>query len=122
MKSNTHMMGQYGLSFLLLAMAVPANHLFAANMSQRMHQYDGFLVSSDKQGVYRSRLQRFKEKRSAQTMTLTASPKWENWEPVKKVVPPTLGDAPIFLVKGLGDYWLFGRNNWLSGYKKRRPR
>ena len=73
---------------------------------------DGDLLAPiDKQGVYRSRLQRFDEKRSAKTMTLTASAKWENWEPTKsKVAPPTLGDAPIFLVKGPGDYWLLGRN------------
>ena len=73
---------------------------------------DGDLLSPvDKQGVYRSRLQRSNEKRSAQTMTLTASTKWENWTPVKKVAPRTLGDAPIFLVKGPGDYWLLGRNH-----------
>ncbi len=69
------------------------------------------LAPIDKQGLYRSQLQRFDEKRSAQTMTLTASTQWENWEPTtRKVAPPTLGDAPIFLAKGPGDYWLLGRN------------
>ena len=77
---------------------------------------DGLAVESNllapvgKEGIYRSRLHRFKKKRAAKTMTLTASPKWENWEAVKKVAPPTLGDAPIFLVKEPGDYWLLGRN------------
>ena len=71
---------------------------------------DDLLSPVDKQGVYRSRMKRFDEKRAAQALTLTASPMWENWEPVKKVSPPTLADAPIFLVKGPGDYWLFGRN------------
>ncbi|MDA3924461.1 MAG: hypothetical protein PF904_07170 [Kiritimatiellae bacterium] len=84
-------------------------------------QLDGLAVDDDllapvgNQGIFRSNLQRFQEKRSAQTMTLTASTKWDNWEPTKrKAAPPTLGDAPIFLVKGPGDYWLLGRN--------RRPR
>jgi len=79
-------------------------------------QMEGLAVAGDliaptgKKGLYRSNLQRSKKKRSAQSVTLTASTKWENWEPVKKVSPLTLGDAPIFLVKGPGDYWLFGRN------------
>ena len=64
----------------------------------------------DQQGIYRSQLQRFEDKRSAQSMTLTASTKWDNWEPAGKIAPPTLGDAPIFLAKGPGDYWLLGRN------------
>jgi hypothetical protein len=72
---------------------------------------DGVLAPTDKQGTYRSKLQRFTEKRSAHAMTLKASPKWDNWEPTKpKVTPPTLGDAPIFLARGPGDYWIFGRN------------
>ena len=72
---------------------------------------DGLLSLDGKQGVYRSRLKRFEEKRSPRTMMLTASTTWENWEPTsRKVAPPTLGDAPIFLVKGSHDYWLFGRN------------
>ncbi|MBT3193793.1 MAG: hypothetical protein HN341_14695, partial [Verrucomicrobia bacterium] len=72
---------------------------------------DDLLSPTGKEGIYRSNLQRFKKKRSAQTLTLTASTKWENWEPTeRKVAPRTLGDAPIFLVKGPGDYWLLGRN------------
>ncbi|KRP36361.1 MAG: hypothetical protein ABS34_07810 [Opitutaceae bacterium BACL24 MAG-120322-bin51] len=80
-------------------------------------QIEGLAVDNDllsptgKQGTYRSQLQRFESKRSAQTMTLTASTQWENWEPTQeKVTPPTLSDAPIMLVKGPGDYWLLGRN------------
>jgi hypothetical protein len=71
----------------------------------------GLLAPLGQQGLYRSSLQRFKEKRSAHSLTLTAATQWENWEPTaRKVAPPTLLDAPIFLVKGPGDYWLFGRN------------
>ena len=71
---------------------------------------DDLLGPVDKKGMYRSKLQSFKAKRSAQTMTLSASTMWENWEPARKVAPRTLGDAPIFLAKGPGDYWLLGRN------------
>ncbi|WDE98901.1 hypothetical protein PQO03_13760 [Lentisphaera profundi] len=72
---------------------------------------DDLLSLVDQEGVYHSKLQRFKEKRSAQTMKISASTKWENWEPTKaKITPPTLGDAPIFLVKGPNDYWIMGRN------------
>jgi len=72
---------------------------------------DGLLEPTGKQGVYRSSLRRFPSKQAAQALTLTPSVRWENWEPTpQKVGPPTLGDAPIFLVKGPQDYWLFGRN------------
>ena len=83
----------------------------AAQQIEGLAVNDGLLAPTDKQGIYRSKLQRFEEKRSAQAMTLTAATKWENWEPTKiKVAPPTLADAPIFLVKEPGDYWLLGRN------------
>jgi len=83
----------------------------AARETEGLMVKDGLLAPTDKKGLYRSNLQRFKNKRSARSMTLSASTKWENWEPAKQqVMPPTLGDAPIFLVKGPGDYWLFGRN------------
>jgi len=72
---------------------------------------DDLLSPTGKQGIYRSRLQRFEDKRSAQSITLTASTQWDNWQPTaKKVCPPTLSDAPIFLTKGPNDYWILGRN------------
>ena len=59
------------------------------------------LSPTGKEGTYHSKLQRFKKKRSAQAITLTASTRWDNWEPTeKKVCPPTLGDAPIFPRQG----------------------
>lgn len=68
------------------------------------------LAPTGKEGTYLSKLQRYKNKRSAQAMTLTASTKWENWQPTKKkVCPPTLADAPIMLVKGPSDYWILGK-------------
>jgi hypothetical protein len=83
----------------------------AAGETEGLTVNDGLLVPTGRTGIYRSKLQRFKDRRTARTLTLAASPMWENWQPVNKVAPPTLGDAPIFLVKGPGDYWLFGRNS-----------
>jgi hypothetical protein len=88
------------------------------NKNSREHNgLEGLAVENDtiapagKEGTYHSKLQRFDSKRTAQAITLTASTKWDNWEPTKKkVCPPTLGDAPIFLAKGPNDYWILGRN------------
>lgn len=82
----------------------------AADQIEGLAVTDDLLAPVDKQGTYRSRLQRSEEKRSAQTMTLSASATWDNWEPAGKVAPPSLSDAPIFVVKGPSDYWLLGRN------------
>ena len=71
---------------------------------------NGVIAPVKKMGVYRSRFIAFPQKRSVQSITLSCSPKWDNWQATpKKVAPRTLGDAPIFLVKGSKDYWLFGR-------------
>ena len=71
---------------------------------------NGVIAPVKKKGVYRSRFIAFPQKRSVQSITLSCSPKWDNWQATpKKVAPRTLGDAPIFLVKGSKDYWLFGR-------------
>ena len=71
---------------------------------------NGVIAPVKKKGVYRSRIIAFPQKRSVQSITLSCSPKWDNWQATpKKVAPRTLGDAPIFLVKGSKDYWLFGR-------------
>ncbi len=53
----------------------------AASQIEGLTMSDGLLALTGKQGLYRSRLWRFKEKRAAHTMTLTASTAWDNWEP-----------------------------------------
>lgn len=48
---------------------------------------DKHLLSlSDQAGTYRSKLQRFKQKRSAQSLSLTASTNWDNWEVTTGVI------------------------------------
>jgi hypothetical protein len=94
----------------------------AARLMEGVAVEDHLLSPTGKEGLYRSNLQRFEDKRSAERMTLTASTKWENWEPTKrKVTPPTVGDAPIMLVKGPGDYWILGRNKAPRKAKNFKP-
>ncbi|MBT3193386.1 MAG: hypothetical protein HN341_12610, partial [Verrucomicrobia bacterium] len=53
----------------------------AARQIEGLAVNEDLLAPTGNEGVYRSNLQRFKKKHSAQTLTLTASTKWENWEP-----------------------------------------
>ncbi|MDF7801261.1 hypothetical protein P4C99_17415 [Pontiellaceae bacterium B1224] len=54
-------------------------------------------------------MKRFPEKRSMASFTISQSPDWLNWKPVPNVGPAGLGDAPVALQLGDGDYWMFGR-------------
>lgn len=57
---------------------------------------------------FRSVVRRFEGKRTFDKITLTQSPVWQNWEPIAKSGPTNLEDAPVFLVRGPRDYWIFG--------------
>ncbi|HKK19563.1 MAG TPA: hypothetical protein VJ952_12870 [Opitutales bacterium] len=76
---------------------------------------DGLVAPTGATGVYRSHLQTFPEKVAAKSITLEQSPVWLNWQPVDKVLPPDLGDAPVFLSIGPGNYWAFGLKAGDSG-------
>jgi hypothetical protein len=69
---------------------------------------DGLAALIDGTGVYESAVKHFPEKIAAQSIRFEQSPVWLNWRPVAKVLPPELGDAPVFLSLGPGDYWAFG--------------
>jgi hypothetical protein len=69
---------------------------------------DGMARPAKDSASFRSIVKTFKGKRAFDKITLTQSPVWQNWEPVGKVGPANIEDAPVFLVKGPGDYWLFG--------------
>ena len=81
----------------------------AAKESDGLVFKDGFASLKKEKGIYRSNIKQFAEKRRVTSITLTQSPIWQNWTAVPKVAPKTLDDAPVFLVKGPQDYWLFGR-------------
>ncbi|MDQ8183588.1 hypothetical protein [Pelagicoccus sp. SDUM812005] len=70
---------------------------------------DGMVSASGKSAVLRSKVKRFGKKRQAESLTLSQSPVWENWNPVANIGPENLGDAPVFLSMGPGNYWMFGR-------------
>jgi len=50
----------------------------------------------------------FPTKRSIQSLTLSQSPGWANWSPVKPVGPVNMTNAPVFLTKEPDNYWMFG--------------
>jgi hypothetical protein len=71
---------------------------------------EGGLVSpKEKTGHFKTKLKKFKNKKAIQSMILDQSPIWQNWKEIPRVGPSNMGDAPVFLVKGPKDYWMFGR-------------
>lgn len=69
---------------------------------------DGMAAMKGQKAHFKSSLQRYPEKRSAQSLTITQSVEWHNWDSTK-ILPENLGDAPIALSFGPQDHWVFGR-------------
>lgn len=69
----------------------------------------GAIAPGDAVGSYRSRLRHYPGPRRARMITLKQDDMWLNWEAVDPIGPSNLGDAPVFLARGPGDYWMFGR-------------
>lgn len=70
---------------------------------------EGRLVPTTSKASFQSTLKRFPKKRQVKSITFSQSPEWLNWHPVSNIGPSNLGDAPIALQLGDGDYWMFGR-------------
>ena len=70
---------------------------------------DNVVSPEGKAGHFKTKLKKFKSKKSLQSLTIHQSPVWQNWEEVPGVCPSNLKDAPVFLAKGPKDYWIFGR-------------
>jgi hypothetical protein len=70
---------------------------------------DGMIVPTAKESVYKSSVRRFKEKRKPTALVISQSPVWHNWQPTENLGPSNLRDAPVFLIRGSRDYWIFGR-------------
>lgn len=62
-----------------------------------------------KNAVFKSKLKRYEEKRSANNIEIRQSMRWLNWEPIENIGPSNLWDAPVMLSLGPGNYWIFGR-------------
>ena len=72
---------------------------------------NGFVSSSKKTGVLRSKIMSNDVKRSVKSITIKQSPSWQNWNRVEHLGPQNMADAPILLRRGEGDYWVFARYN-----------
>lgn len=70
---------------------------------------EGKVVPKTTEATFKSTIKRFPKKRSLKSITLSQSPEWLNWNPVPNIGPSNLGDAPIALQLGDGNYWMFGR-------------
>ena len=69
---------------------------------------NGMAVPKGKEASFRSRVHPLGKKVKAASLVIEQSPEWHNWKAVGKVGPKNLEDAPVFLVRGDKDYWLFG--------------
>jgi hypothetical protein len=70
---------------------------------------EGRAVPTEKEAAFQSTVKRFPEKKSVKSLTLSQSPEWLNWTEVANVGPSNLGDSPVALQQGEGNYWMFGR-------------
>lgn len=81
-----------------------------ANQSN-MDITEGRLVPTSTEATFQSSIKKFAKKQSVKSITFSQSPEWLNWKQVSNIGPSNLGDAPVALQLGDGDYWMFGRYN-----------
>lgn len=77
--------------------------------SKNLELKDGMAEPSENKSEYRSVVHKFDKARSLTSATFAQSPIWQNWKPIENLGPANLADAPVLLVKGPSDYWIFGR-------------
>lgn len=70
---------------------------------------EGMVTPTAKTVLVRSRVQEFRYKQKVESILVSQSPVWQNWQPVDNIGPSNLGDAPVFLSMGPNNYWMFGR-------------
>jgi len=70
---------------------------------------DSMVTPTAESATFKSVLKTYPNKRTAKSITISQSPTWQNWEPIKHLGPKNLEDAPVALRLGEGNYWLFGR-------------
>ena len=69
----------------------------------------GKVMPTAKEAIFKSSMKKFAKKQSAKSITFSQSTDWLNWEPVSNIGPVNLGDAPVALQLGDGNYWMFGK-------------
>ena len=73
-------------------------------------EFDGDAAHAEEDtALHVSKIRKFAPRVSAENLVVEQNPSWRNWRPIPPVGPENLLDAPVFLVRGPGDYWLFGR-------------
>jgi len=70
---------------------------------------DGMASMKAPNASFVSKVQSFDTKRKIESLTIKQTDAWLNWKPIDKAQPANLQDAPVFLVRGDKDYWIFGR-------------
>ena len=99
----------------------PADWKKSIESSQGLTIEKGVASPTAKTGSLRTKLKSFKEKRSAKSLTIEQSALWQNWEAKPRIGPKNLGDAPVFLTMGPGNYWMFGRYRGMPKKKGQKP-
>ena len=79
---------------------------------------NGTISPTEKTASVKTKLFSPDKKRSAKSLTVEQSPIWQNWIPIENIGPANLGDAPVLLTMGPGNYWMFGR--YTSGQPRRK--
>ena len=77
--------------------------------SSNLEFEDGFAKPKAGESLFTSKIKSFEKKTELQSITFEQWPNWQNWKRIPNVGPSNLGDAPIFLSLGPGNYWMFGR-------------
>ncbi|MBK1829410.1 hypothetical protein JIN77_01620 [Verrucomicrobiaceae bacterium R5-34] len=75
---------------------------------------NGMVSPTGEKATFKSAMKSFAKKRSASSLTISQSPVWLNWKPVKNLGPSNLKDAPVFLQMGPDNYWMFGKYGQLG--------
>ena len=70
---------------------------------------NGYVETEGDAGFFRSKVIPLKGKKKLARIDFKQSDIWDNWIAVDRVIPQNLGDAPVAVAVGPGNYWLFGR-------------
>ena len=82
---------------------------------QATHTHEGLVIehgmakAQENRAVFSSTLKRFPQKKQAESLVVSQSDAWLNWEPVENLGPVRIRNAPIFLSIEPGNYWVFGQ-------------
>ncbi len=70
----------------------------------------GLADSTQAVSSYASSVKTFATKTKANAITFKQTTAWDNWQPIKRVRPRKMRDAPVFIPVKQGEYWLLARH------------